>query len=188
MGRKLQYDGTSDFVILNVGEDWAGRLATPLATKIVFSPENNHIVDSDEVGLSDVAIELLLEDPAYRDVTDMERIPATQWQKMWGGIVEKEDGTFEAAPLVEGPVNGRTDLATGLSTAADPNEVAAELARQEAAAAEQALEAEGTVEGTGDQNPDAQGEKKEDEPKAEDKGDGTKPELAKGAKKAATNP
>jgi hypothetical protein len=63
-GRKIKYVGSSHVRRLDKGEDFGGRLAKPLEKKVEWNFANNHIVDAGEAGLSDAAVELLLEQQA----------------------------------------------------------------------------------------------------------------------------
>lgn len=87
---KVKYMGASDFVKLDEGENWGGRLAEPLEKEVLFSKDSGHLVDTEEAGLSEEAVELLLEDETrFKDVTGLKRIPANAYEKMFGGVVEK---------------------------------------------------------------------------------------------------
>lgn len=102
MGKKIQYRGTSDVVRILAGEDWGGRLADPISQKVEWNRKNNHLVSTDDVGLSDAAVELLLEDTdRFLDVTDREVIPINGWQKMWGGMADAATQVVGVAPVEE---------------------------------------------------------------------------------------
>lgn len=60
-GRLIKYLGAAHNRVLDKGEDFGGRLGTPLPKRVEWNLANNHMVKSDDAGLSDAAIELLLE-------------------------------------------------------------------------------------------------------------------------------
>jgi len=99
---KIKYMGTADVRRISKGEDWGGRLADKLTSEIVWNWENNHTIDTDELDLSDEAVELILEDPNMKDVTDMKRIPVGAAEAMWKGVgqatVAPEGVAGEAGP------------------------------------------------------------------------------------------
>lgn len=110
MGIKLKYMGTSDYRVLEKGEDFGGQLAEPLKKRVVWSPQNNHLVDSEDAGLSPEACDLLLameglvygegntlsEDEQdqdtgkvikeFKDVTDLKVIPPSLHQSTFLGL------------------------------------------------------------------------------------------------------
>lgn len=89
---KLKYMGTADRRVLEKGEDFGGRLGTPLTKEVVWSTENNWVVDSAEAGLSAAAVELLTEkDSGFRDVSGMDRVPVNEHQKMFLGMKGTEE-------------------------------------------------------------------------------------------------
>lgn len=93
---KIQYVGTSDVVTLEAGEDWGGRLSKPLAQDVVFSHENNHTVDSEELKMTKDTVALILEDTGrFRDVSDLDVVPPSPSQRMWYGVGVEPD----AAPV-----------------------------------------------------------------------------------------
>lgn len=122
---KIKYMGTSDYRVLEKGENFGGQLAEPLSKRVVFSPENNHLIDSDEAGLSAEAIQLLLdldgtiygeaglveedEDTTktikeFKDVTDHRMIPSSLNQTTYRGhkarvareeVIDDDDNVVE---------------------------------------------------------------------------------------------
>jgi hypothetical protein len=83
---KIKYLGTADRVILKRGENFAGRLADPLGAQVEWNAANHHLIDSEEAGLSEEALALLLEDDArFKDVTDMKRIPSSLNEQIFKG-------------------------------------------------------------------------------------------------------
>lgn len=71
--RKIKYLGDSDNRIINQGETFNGQYPDGLPTELCWSWANQHLI---EVDLPPDALALLLEDPEFRDVTDMSRVPA----------------------------------------------------------------------------------------------------------------
>lgn len=83
---KIKYLGTADRVVIKKGEKFAGRLADATTKDLVWDADNNHLIDSDEAGLSAEAVELLLEDTArFKDVTDLKRIPSSLNEQIFRG-------------------------------------------------------------------------------------------------------
>ena len=81
---KVKYMGTADRYVLKKGEDFDGRLGTPVSKEVVFDKSNKWVVDTDEAGISSDAFDLLLEE-GFVDVTDKDRIPSNDHQKMFLG-------------------------------------------------------------------------------------------------------
>ena len=92
MGKKLKYMGSADVRQLLKGDDFGGQLATPLKKDVRFTRANSWVVDSDEVELSDAALEVLLAErlesgaPAFRDVSGKELIPTNLHQQIFLGM------------------------------------------------------------------------------------------------------
>lgn len=121
MGKKIKYLGSSTVRRLEKGEDWGGRLAAPLETAVVFGDANRQLIDTDEAGLSDEAVELLLEDPDFKDVTDAKRIPSSLHEKMFLGhgatirLPESDDPDFDSTvrQLVQDKEEADAEAAVG---------------------------------------------------------------------------
>lgn len=141
---KIKYMGTSDYRVLEKGHDFGGQLADPLTKEVVWSPENNHLVDSDEAGLSAEAVELLLavEGTVYgegstlaegeqstartiaefKDVTDMKTIPSSLNQITYRGHkarVARDEVIDEEDSVVEtddAPTKGEKATAKAAAT------------------------------------------------------------------------
>lgn len=122
MGKQIKYLGTAHIRLLEKGESWNKRLKDGLSKDVSWSIDNHFLVDTEEAGLSDDAVELLLEDPEFKDVTDLQRIPVSAAENLWHGIRDKSfdrtdprvdaDGVFHST-LVDG---GSDDVtATGAS-------------------------------------------------------------------------
>lgn len=86
---KLKFMGSSHEHQLLADDTFGGRLATPLPQTVLFNRDNGWVVDTEEVGLSDAAVAILLEDEAsFRDVTGHESIPPNLHQTTFLGIPE----------------------------------------------------------------------------------------------------
>jgi len=95
--------GSADVRKIEKGETWGGRLGTPLESTLVFSKENHWIVDSDEAGMSQVAVDLLLEDKeGFKDVTGLERLPTNLNQQLFQALPKTEKAEVDAV-VAEGP-------------------------------------------------------------------------------------
>lgn len=90
MGRKIKYLGSSHVREIAKGTNFGGRLAEPTTKDIEWNLKNNHLIDSDDVELSDTALDLLLEDPEFKDVSDMARVPTSLGQQLWQGAKKTE--------------------------------------------------------------------------------------------------
>jgi len=89
--------GSADVRRIDKGETWGGRLGTPLEATLVFSKENNWVIDSDEVGISQTAVDLLLEDKeGFKDVTSLERIPTNLNQQLFQAMPKSEKTILDA--------------------------------------------------------------------------------------------
>jgi hypothetical protein len=98
---KIKYMGLADVRLVEEGEDFGGRLATPLSETIRWDRENSWVVDSDELGLSAEVVELLVEDgQGFLDVTGLERVPVNQVQSTFYGLKDAavEEPAAEVTP------------------------------------------------------------------------------------------
>lgn len=120
-GRLIKYMGASHVRVLEAGEDFGGRLHnSPLPQRVEWNLANNHMVNSEEVGLSAAALEILLdidgdqfdsgqwedadeegyEEPSegntvraikeFRDVTDDENITPSLAQQIFLGMSKQQ--------------------------------------------------------------------------------------------------
>lgn len=87
----VKYMGTADIRRLEKGEDFSGRLAEPITSDLEWSRDNRFIIDTDEAGLSPEAVELLLSEPDFKDVTDLKRIPTSLHEQIYGGLPPEDD-------------------------------------------------------------------------------------------------
>lgn len=79
----VKYMGLSHVHRLDAGDDFGGRLKKPLANDVVFDESNRWVIDTDAAGLSKSAVEVLLTDPDFLDVSDLELIPVNEHQKVF---------------------------------------------------------------------------------------------------------
>lgn len=99
---KVKYMGLADVRLIEAGEDFNGRLATPVAETVRWDKDNKWVVDTDEVGLSADAVAFLVEDgQGFLDVTDLERVPVNQVQATWYGLTDVQEEVVEEAPVAE---------------------------------------------------------------------------------------
>lgn len=136
MGKKLKYMGVSHAHTLDKGDDFGGRLAEPLSQTVSFDRSNNWVVNTDEVGLSEDAVAIILTDRDFKDVSDMPRIPLNKHQTTFLGM---RDGDAEPDPNATGEEDEELQYAAAAEV--DPEEqakreaVAAEAAKVDAEAA-----------------------------------------------------
>lgn len=103
---RVKYMGSADVRLLPKGENWGGRLAEPLKQEVRFDWDNAHVVDTDKAGLSPEAVTLLLEDPNFKDVTDLKRIPAGLAQQLWRGVTDSTPNDAEPQATTSGATTG----------------------------------------------------------------------------------
>ncbi len=100
---KIKYLGSSHTRRLEKGENFGGRLAEPLSQDVEWTLDNGHLVDTSELGLSDAALELLLEDEDFKDVSDLQRIPTSLGQQLWRGAKKSEHDAQGDVPAPANP-------------------------------------------------------------------------------------
>jgi hypothetical protein len=101
---KIKFMGSSHVHELLEGDDFSGRLATPLPKTVIFDRSNNWVVDTEEAMLSPEAVAVLMEDEVtFKDVTDLERIPPNLHQTTFLGIppLDEESAPVEAAATTD---------------------------------------------------------------------------------------
>ncbi len=101
MGKRIKFMGISHEHSLMQGDDFGGQLSEGLPQTIVFDRSNNWIVDAEETGLSDSAIEVLLNTSEFKDVSDMERIPLNRNQTTFLGMKDGDSVTAPGGEAVE---------------------------------------------------------------------------------------
>jgi len=98
LGTKIKAMGSADVRRIDKGETWGGRLGTPLESALVFSKENHWVIDSDEAGISQTAVDLLLEDKeGFKDVTGLERVPTNLNQQLFQAMPKSEKAEVDPA-------------------------------------------------------------------------------------------
>lgn len=97
---KIKYLGSADRVTIKKGENFAGRLATPTTTDLVWEADKGHLLDTEGLDLSPEAIELLLEDKVrFKDVSDLQRIPTSLNEQIFRGMPKSEADSAAEEPL-----------------------------------------------------------------------------------------
>lgn len=94
---KVKYMGSAHVRLIEAGENFGGRLATPLAETLRWDKNNDWILDTDEAGLSEEAVELLLSGNNFQDVTGLERVPVNQHQSIFYGMTDSDQKAEEPA-------------------------------------------------------------------------------------------
>lgn len=103
----VKYMGSSHVRVLEKGEDFDGRLADPLTDDLVWDQKNKWVVNVGE--LPTEAQDLLLEQPDFKDVSDLKRVPSNLHQQMFLG--HKASESVEDAVVVETAKDESTDEA-----------------------------------------------------------------------------
>jgi hypothetical protein len=95
---KVKYMGSADRRVFKKGEDFGGRMNTPLPHDVVLEQSNGFLADSDAEELSDVHdsfYTLLAVEPGFKDVSDLDIIPLNDSERLWQGRYDAADGRFE---------------------------------------------------------------------------------------------
>lgn len=97
----IKYMGSANEKHVKKGEDFGGQLADPLGSDLDWDEDNKWVIDTSEAGLSDEAVELLLEvkttDPSgkeiseFADVTDAKRVPTNLFQQLYRGLPKTQE-------------------------------------------------------------------------------------------------
>jgi hypothetical protein len=122
-GRLIKYMGASDVRRIAKGEDFGGQLADPIESDLEWNWDNNHVVDVDEAGLSEDALDLLLAlplvDPVivnpktgepvdiggvpypqgakeFKDVTGLKKHPVNLASSLWRGVKELNESSVQS--------------------------------------------------------------------------------------------
>lgn len=109
---KIKYLGSADVREIEKGETFAGRLAEATTKTLRFDRSNNFVIDTEEAGLSEDAVALLLTDDQFKDVTDAKRIPLSLNEKIFHGLSDADEDD------VAGPV--QTEAVTGKKSGSAP--------------------------------------------------------------------
>lgn len=114
---QIKYMGSSDSRSLKKGEDFGGQLSKDAALDrdIVWSWDNNHVIDTDDYeGVSDAFWGLLIDyAPAeggskeFKDVSGLDRVPTNEAQQIWRGLKKTEPAapTDDTPPHEQGAEN-----------------------------------------------------------------------------------
>jgi hypothetical protein len=126
----VKYMGSSDARHIGAGENFGGRLAAPLQKDVVWDWANNHVVDSQQVALSDEAVALLLEEGEFSNVTGLERVPLNRAQQLWRGMSDASRAPGDLPPGFTslGAIPTSADNASGTGDASAPTQEAAAFA------------------------------------------------------------
>lgn len=103
---KIKYMGAADRREFKAGEDFQGRLATPLPHDVVLTWSNRHTIDSDSKEHQDIPsafFELLAVEPGFKDVTGESIVPLNDAERLWRGQRDPHDTRY-AKPEGDGPV------------------------------------------------------------------------------------
>jgi hypothetical protein len=93
---KVKYMGVADVRTIPKGTDFDGRLANPTTKDLVFNRANRWIIDTDESDLSAEAVELLLAEEGFKDVSDLKVIPSNEHQTTFLGHKKTDTAATEA--------------------------------------------------------------------------------------------
>lgn len=126
----IKYMGTSDNRVLDKGETFGGQLRDGLTQRVAWTVANNHLVDSEQVGLTDEACALLLamegviygegetltEEEAdqdtsktikeFKDVTSLKTIPPSIHQTTFLGLKGVKNDDLATEGDAEEPTEG----------------------------------------------------------------------------------
>lgn len=110
---RIKYMGNADNRILEKGTDFGGRLGEPLDREIEWNWDNNHVIDTEDFdGVDEEFWSLLLDEPDFKDVTNLKRIPTNEAQQMWRAMPASEAGSEGRA------VSGSSNAPSGSEGAA----------------------------------------------------------------------
>jgi hypothetical protein len=124
----IKYMGYADVAKVEQGDKVGGRLSDGLTATLVFNKDNNWVVDTDELGLSEDEVGALLEaDPdRFKDVTGLKRVPSNLHQRAFlghGASQVQVDQTSEQTPsgeVPEPPAAGLGGGAGGVTAGPEP--------------------------------------------------------------------
>lgn len=116
MGRQVKYMGSADVRRLEKGEDFGGRLAEGIFSDIEWTRDNRFIIDTDEAGLSEEAVTLLLKEPDFRDITDLKRRPLSENERLFGGFNDADGSEAEYAESLKGDDDEGVKTSPGATT------------------------------------------------------------------------
>lgn len=114
---KIKYMGASHVHTLEKGDNFGGLLSEGLSSDVVFNRENSWVVDSDEAGLSEDAVAILVKSGDFKDVTGKSRIPTNLHQQIFLAM-PKSEGSDE---VEEEPVAASDDDDTENENDTDPD-------------------------------------------------------------------
>lgn len=109
---KIKFMGSSHVHTLGKGDDFGGQLSEGLSKDVTFNRENNWVVDTDDAGLSEAAVKVLTDSGDFKDVSDLDRIPVNEHQKLFLGMKGTEEvlgADAEDKPKGSEPAQGSTE-------------------------------------------------------------------------------
>lgn len=119
MGTLLKYMGVSDIRRFEAGETFSGQLGDPLKKDVVWDRSNNFIVDADKAGLSDEAVELLLElemeggHSEFKNVSGMKRVPTNAHQRTFMAMKDRQEAKAATEGVDSDEVDDSEEALTG---------------------------------------------------------------------------
>lgn len=90
----IKYMGAADKRVFRKGEDFGGRMSTPLPRDVVLDWQNRHVIDSeheDHKDLPKTFWDLLVVEPGFQNVTGMDTVPLNDAQRLWLGQRDEHD-------------------------------------------------------------------------------------------------
>lgn len=87
---KLKYMGSADKKTIRASDDFGGLLPGGFGVDFQFNAGNNWVVDSDDLGLSQEAVDLLVEHEDVKDVSDLKTVPPNKHQATFLGLKSRE--------------------------------------------------------------------------------------------------
>lgn len=95
---RIKYMGNADIRKLEVGTDFGGRLGVPLDREIEWNWDNNHVIDTDDFASVDEEFwSLLLDEPDFKDISGMKRVPVNEAQQMWRAMSDDAPASKDRA-------------------------------------------------------------------------------------------
>lgn len=114
MGR-IKFMGSSHEHRLVKGDDFSGRLSEGLSRDVVFNSANSWTVDTEDAGLSEDAVAILVESGDVKDVTSLKRIPTNTHQQIFLALPSTEAASSEdEAPAAAADKTGDAKAAAGV--------------------------------------------------------------------------
>lgn len=84
--KKIKYMGNASRRVIPAGSNWGGNLQKAIENDLVWSPENNFVLDTESAGLDDDQISLVMSEPSMKDVTGENVLEPNRHQRVRQGI------------------------------------------------------------------------------------------------------